>query len=73
MNFSFFYSSQECHVIHNKFPSNIGNDTVMIIVKFVVMTELIRSQNSMAVIFLMAELDSLLHFVILRRLLSERD
>jgi len=34
------------------FSSDIGNDIVMIIVKFVIIVELMRSQNSMAVIFL---------------------
>lgn len=55
MNYGFSYSSHQCHVIHNKFPSDIGNHTPTVIVKFVIITELIRSQNSMAVIFLMAE------------------
>jgi hypothetical protein len=55
MNFSFSYCSHQCHFIHNKFPSDFLNNTKMITVKFVIITELIRSQNSIAVIFLMAE------------------
>ena len=52
---SFPYSSQECQAIRYKFPSDTGNDTVKVIVKFDIIEELIRSQTSMAVIFLMAE------------------
>jgi poly(A) polymerase Pap1 len=55
INFSFSYCSHQCHVIHNKFPSDIGNHTVTVTVNSVIITELIRSQISMAVIFLMAE------------------
>jgi hypothetical protein len=46
-------------IAHNSamlFPSGIQNDTVMIIVKFVIITEFTRSQCIMAVIFLMVEL-----------------
>ena len=39
------------------FPTDIVKDTLMIIVKFVIITEFTRSQNFMAVIFLMVELD----------------
>ena len=44
------------------FPSDIGNDTVTIIVKFVITAQLIGSQNSMAVIFLSSGV-SHIHFV----------
>ena len=54
--FQLFYSSHQCHIIHNNFPTDIGNDTVIMILKFVIVTDLIRSQNPMAVIFLMVEL-----------------
>ena len=55
INFRFSYSSNESQVIHKQFPSNIGkrryNDTC----KTAIITKLICSQNSISVIFLMAE------------------
>ena len=51
MNFSFAHTSVML------FPTDIVNDTVMIIVNFVIITEFTRSQNFMAIIFLMVELD----------------
>jgi len=54
-NLSFSYSSHQCHVIDKHFPSDAGSDTVIVIVKVIIITELIRSQNSMAFIFLTAE------------------
>ena len=74
INVSFAYSSHQCHVFHNIFPSDAGTDTVTVKVKVIIITELIRSQNSMAFIFLLAETqDYVSTFFIIRRLLSERD
>jgi hypothetical protein len=68
------YSSGESLVIRNKFPSDIGNDTTNLVVKFVIITQLGRSQNSMAVIFLMIQWWGFTHTLHqLTRLQSERD
>jgi hypothetical protein len=53
MSFIFSYSSHECRVIHNKLPTYVGKDTVMMIVQTFIIAELIGSQDSMAVIFMM--------------------
>jgi len=72
MNSSFPYSSHQCHVIHNKFPSVIGKRHVMLIEKFVVLQNYYVLRISWWVYFWWQSSWGLhLHFVILRSLLSE--
>jgi hypothetical protein len=37
--FNLCYTSNVCHVVHNKYPSDTGNDTEMVAVKFYIITE----------------------------------
>ena len=55
LNFTFSYSSNESQVIHKQIPSNIGKGRNNGNSKSVIITKLLRTQDSMSVIFLMAD------------------
>ena len=55
LNFRFSYSSNESQVIHKQIPSNVGKGRNNGNSKSVIITKLLRTQDSILVIFLMAD------------------